>query len=446
MATKTHTLLFNITQSALLKCLSYALYALSIPLYIAYFKNNDAKTGVWFIIISTCTWLLTFDMGLGNGLRNRLVLLLHRGNRRSVAHAILATYVVNLLLAIVLAAAAAVIAEIVKRGHPNLGFAEGAIYTVVLAVSIQFVVRTITFILYAEQKSGLVGAFNLATNAAMCIFLTWAGPGSIGSMNKLAWAFLVALNGPVLVFSLWRLHRVCSATERRVKWSLRLLLLNGVTIGKSGTEFFSNQLLYLLIVQTTPILIGSLISPTAVVQYTTYSTVFLAVVVVANIVSAPLWSLITKAHHEGDDQWIQSAMIRFVALAGLFALAEISIYVAFPTIVNIWFHGRAAFFDTLSGRTAFLAFSVALIFHTVASTFACGVSELRTQRWFYFGAIVLKVLVCGYMSTTKSDFWGLLLISDAAILAVYSIFELAQCLRAHGKRPASTEVATCEVL
>ena len=58
--------------SMLIKGLGFIISFVSMPLYISYF-DNQTILGIWFTIISILTWIFTFDLGLGNGLRNMLV-------------------------------------------------------------------------------------------------------------------------------------------------------------------------------------------------------------------------------------------------------------------------------------------------------------------------------------------------------------------------------------
>jgi O-antigen/teichoic acid export membrane protein len=64
-------LLIHIALAFGVKGLALVLSFFSMPLYIRFFGNDDVL-GLWYTILSMLSWVHICDLGLGNGLRNRL--------------------------------------------------------------------------------------------------------------------------------------------------------------------------------------------------------------------------------------------------------------------------------------------------------------------------------------------------------------------------------------
>ena len=62
----------NVAGTFLIKGLAMVMTLFTMPIYIRYFDNKEA-VGIWFGLVSVLNWILTFDLGIGNGLRNNLV-------------------------------------------------------------------------------------------------------------------------------------------------------------------------------------------------------------------------------------------------------------------------------------------------------------------------------------------------------------------------------------
>ena len=60
----------NIGVSMIMKPISMLLSLVYTPLALAFL--GEAKYGIWAIILNIVSWINYFDIGIGNGLRNRL--------------------------------------------------------------------------------------------------------------------------------------------------------------------------------------------------------------------------------------------------------------------------------------------------------------------------------------------------------------------------------------
>ncbi|MHB1137100.1 MAG: hypothetical protein ACYC1X_09965, partial [Coriobacteriia bacterium] len=72
-------LLRNISGTLLIKGAAVLISVLMTPAYLR-FLDDHTMLGAWFTIVAVLNWMLTFDLGIGNGLRNRLVQALVSGD------------------------------------------------------------------------------------------------------------------------------------------------------------------------------------------------------------------------------------------------------------------------------------------------------------------------------------------------------------------------------
>lgn len=69
----------NVVASILLKGVDVVIYLLLVPLTLGYL--NSYEYGIWLTLNSVLLWINSFDIGLGNGLRNKLAIAMARGNK-----------------------------------------------------------------------------------------------------------------------------------------------------------------------------------------------------------------------------------------------------------------------------------------------------------------------------------------------------------------------------
>jgi O-antigen/teichoic acid export membrane protein len=192
----------NVAASFLIKGGALLLALLTMPAYMRYFENQQIL-GMWFTILSVLTWVLNFDMGLGNGLRNHLVGAIAENNYTKIKKYISSAYAMIFGIVAVLLIISHVCFPFVNW-NTVFNVSHTAISSEVLletvqivftGILLQFLLRLITSVLYALQKSAIPSLLSLITTAIILVFVLTVNSGSVEeNLKMLAYANVIAVN------------------------------------------------------------------------------------------------------------------------------------------------------------------------------------------------------------------------------------------------------------
>ena len=91
----------NISGVVLLKGASMILNFVMTPMYLDYFKDQDVL-GIWYTLQSILIWILTFDLGVGNGIRNQLAAAIAKGDDEKEKTIVSSGYIVFSIMTVVM--------------------------------------------------------------------------------------------------------------------------------------------------------------------------------------------------------------------------------------------------------------------------------------------------------------------------------------------------------
>lgn len=414
----------NIIAAFIIKGGALLISFFSLPAFIRFF-NNQAVLGVWFTILSVLTWILSFDFGIGNGLRNKLVGALVRNDRGKVRQYISSAYfatgfitVLGILISIFIFPrvnwnSIFNISETLISSDTMLFVVMCIFFTIVL----QFFLRLISFILYSLQRSSLNNFLSLITSAATLLFvLTFPSIDIETNIRILSVIYILCVNIPLLFATI-----IVFATELKgCHPSFKLVNKNAIAeIMQLGGIFFWNQIMYVLITGSNAILITNFISPGSVVDYQIYYRLFSLAGMLFTLALTPMWSAITKALEEKDKVWINKYFKGLNQLVLIVVLGEFLIIPLLQGIINIWL-GQNTIQINYFYALNFALFGSVFVYHSVLSTFACGIGKMKLQAIFYTVGFAAKIVFV-YLVTKLFNDWIIVVISDVLILVPYCI-------------------------
>lgn len=370
----------NIIMSFFVKGWSVTVQLLLVPLTLACLGVYE--NGVWLTISSVLLWIDNLDVGLGNGLRNKLATYIAEGNILKAREMVSST--LAMLIIIIIPVLAILIAT---ESHANLydffNVSPQRINNLVQITIIATIMVCATFILkflgnfymglqLPAINNGLVTTGNtLALIGTYIVYLS-------GSHSLLLIA-IANTAGPLMSYLLCY-PITFYGKYKTLRPSIKFVSSSSVKeLFLIGTKFFVLQIAGIILFFSTNIIISKLFSPSMVTPYQIANRYFMVAMLLFTIICVPYWSATTDAYAKNDIQWIKRAnktlnyfMIFIFTLIALMTIVS-------PFIYNIWIGKKAIIpipITILVGLYQFV-----LIFSTRYSYVLNGLGKLKLQLY-----------------------------------------------------------------
>ena len=417
----------NVLGAFLVKGCALFVTLYTLPSYIKFF-NNDEVLGLWFTILSLLNWILNFDLGIGNGLRNHLSTAISLGNKEDVKRYISSAYISIGAIVTVLSVIFPFVIYKVDLNNllsiekteisPNSLYITAII--VFVGVMVQFWLKLINSVLYALQKSSVNNFLVLCTNV-MILVVAVVFPSGTNDRNIIVMAIVhaVAVALPLLVATVWVFAKKLRYAIPRIKYFSKE---HGKKVLSLGGIFFFIQIAYMIIMSTNEFLITKTSGNADVVDYQAYYKLFSLASTIFALALTPLWSVITKAKAENNVGWIKSTYKKFMILGGIFCLGECGLVVLMEPLMKIWLGA-----DSLPEISYFSGIMCALlgcamIMNGVFSNIANGTGELKVQAICFGVGAVLKVPL-SYILVSILGSWNGVVLANIICMGIYCIIQ-----------------------
>lgn len=420
------TILFNTFWAFLVRGGALIISLFTLPAYINYFGNQQIL-GLWFTMLSVLSWVLTFDLGIGNGLRNHLVPVFAIKNDLLAKKYISSAYIVIGAVVLVSVGLSTVLFRWINWNTVfnipnNIVSKETLNITVVIIFSgimLQFLFKLISSILYALQKSALINLLSLFTSIITLVYVLLAKSSDISSnLISLAIVNVLAVNIPLVLATL----TVFSKTLKRCKPNLKFFEKKYARdIMKLGGVFFWVQIMYMIITTTNEFLITWLTGPEMVVEYQIYNKLFTLIGIIFTLALTPIWSAVTKAFTEQKYAWIKKLYKMLGLMALLAVICEFGMILFLQFGVNIWLGDNVIKVDYLYAISFAISGSI-FIWIGVVSSIANGLGELKTQIIFYTLGAIIKIPIA-WLLVLACDSWIGVVFANIIAMSLYCIIQ-----------------------
>jgi O-antigen/teichoic acid export membrane protein len=398
----------------------------TMPAYMRYFGEQQIL-GLWFTIVSVLSWILTFDLGIGNGLRNHLVPALVDDDKVKAKKYISSAYIITTIIAVVSIIVSLTFFKYINwNSFFNIANSDVANSTLNLTVIIvfsgimlQFLFKLITSILYAMQKSAVVNFLRLVTSVITLVYVLNARTSDVSTnLISLAIVHVLAVNVPLLIATIYIFLKDLRGYKPEVSY---FEMAYAKKVMKLGGIFFWVQIMYMLITATNEFLITWLTNPQMVVEYQIYYKLFTLIGTLFMLALTPIWSAVTKALSQNNFSWIKKL---YNSLKIMAAIAIVIQFLMIPFLqlgINLWLGDNAiqvnyfiAFVFAISGSI--------LIWNGVLSSIANGLGELKIQFAFFTLGAIIKLPIA-WILVNLLDSWIGVIVSNIISMSLYCVIQ-----------------------
>lgn len=387
----------NVIASVGIKGVDAVVQLLIVPVTLGYLTKFEY--GVWITLSTLLYWVNAFDIGLSNGLRNKLAEALAKGDIKAGRHYVSTALVILPLLAFFVAVIGSfVIAKvnwynILNINPVNLPDLYEIIVVVFSMFCAGFAIKIIGSVYLALQLPAISNALNTIGNIVALIFIIILKASTSGNLMYVAIAFSAA---PIIVYGLAypvtfkKYYPYLSPSFQYYKSSFVKSLVS------VGWAFFLLQIAGIVLFAFSNILISHEFGPEEVTPYNIAFRYYSIINMLMGLVSAPMWSATTDAYTQNDIQWIRKSIRKMLFVIAFFVVVLVVMTLFSNGIYSIWVGRDIHIPIELSSLMA--CYIVVLMLSSTYSNMLNGMGKLRLQTIVTLLEAALFVPVCLFLS------------------------------------------------
>ncbi len=336
---RTRLLKKNIILSFLMKGWAGVVQLLMVPLTIICL--GDYKNGVWLTISSFLLYTDSLDIGLGNGLRNKLAAYWAKGDMEKARQSVSSTFYMLILIMLPIAITLLILINTIDlysltNVKPQVIDNLREIYSIsTILVCAHFVIKFIGNI-YLGLQLPAVNNLLVVGGQTLALVLVFVLSRQKGMDNMLLWVAIANTLSPLIIYLIaYPITFYKKFPELRPSLKYFRKEMVGELLGL-GFQFFILQIAGIIIFASSNFVISKVLSPAQVTPYQVAYRYFSLTMMIFTVIGVPFWSATTDAYERGDIDWIKKSMKRLHMILIAIFLALVLMVAVANFVYRIW--------------------------------------------------------------------------------------------------------------
>lgn len=378
----------NIIYSFIIKGLSILVQLVLIPLTINYI--NAERYGIWLTLMSIVSWFTFFDIGLGNGLRNKLTEALAKKDIIKAKSIVSTSYIVLTITMLIVTLLFNII-------NPNINWTKilnidtdlrSEINMTILIIfnifSLQLILQLFNSILIAKHQAAKSSAIILIGNLLSLLFIIILKQVTTPNLINLS---LIFSGIPFIIILFYSVYQFKFGSLIEISPSIKFFKKSLIKeIFSLGINFFIIQIAVVIIYQMNNLLIIRYFGAIEVTQYNISFKYFGIITMIFNIITIPYWSAFTDAFIRKEIEWIKQRIKNLLYIWASLVLIILFMLFFSKSIYSFWIGNDIMIPNSIS---IFIAFYVVIVtFNNIFLTFINGVGMVKLQTYITLFVII----------------------------------------------------------
>jgi len=412
----------NILASFIIKGLGIAISLVLVPLTINYI--NPSRYGIWLTLSSIVGWFSFFDIGFGNGLRNKFAEAQAKGEVELARNYVSTTYaILSIIIGIVLVIFLCINPfidwpKILNTTSDMAGELSLLVIIVFVFFCLRFVFQLINTVLSANQEPAKASFFDFLGSLFSLLIIFILTKTTSGNLILLG---SVLSFTPVLVLfssSFWfynHAYKKFAPSFKYVRFSYARNLMS------LGIKFFIIQIAALILFNTNNIIVTQLFGPEEVTTFNVSFKLFSVITMVFSIIAGPLWSAFTDAYARDEFGWIKNTLSKMRKVWFALIVLTILLLLASSWIYKVWVGDSVTVPFVLSA--AMSSYVIVYIWQTIHVFFLNGIGKIRLQLYLVIFSGVINIPLAIFLGK-KFGLVGITLTSTLLFIFMGIIFSI----------------------
>ena len=375
----------------------------AVPLYLSYL--TDTAYGIWLTVSSVVAWIGIFDLGLGQGLRNKFAEAKARGDFEtarmyvSTSYAIMGAISLLLFLVFFLTYRFFDWASWLNAPESLAGQTRSLVLIAVGFFSFQLTLQLVKMVVIGDQRPAYSQLINTVSSVAGLVALFLLDRFASSSLEVLAYSICginLAVPAVASLFLFFGPYQNFRPSLSLVKISRARALMS------LGWRFFIMQGGALVVMMTDNLIIAHWLGPEEVPPYQVALKYFGIVGLFYQLVLLPYWSAFTEAFVKGETSWIKKRMKELMKLLGILVFVVMILLLISENVYSWWLQDKLSIGYLLSACMA--VWTILSMWAAGYGQFLAGSGKITLSMYHSVAVMVINIPLSIFLASGMG--WG----------------------------------------